>query len=274
MIVCFGGGKGLSATVRALQLGGRHFAAVVGTTDNGGSTGRLREEFGVPALGDFRRVVDSLSTGTLSTTMESRYKGHALGNLVLLDLVKRLGFKKGLDKYRKMMSVGYEIVPQFLEPNNIVAQVSGEEVFGEVRVDDSGGVVEKMWLEPELELNSEVLELVESADAIIIGPGSLYTSIMPHLISDDLAKKLSQVPLRVFVIGIKNDLRIVQHFKVSNYVAEVEKFVKLDHVLVQSPDKGVPIDVRGERFLLHDMSLDGHLHDPQKLGDVLCKLLK
>lgn len=274
MILCFGGGKGLSATARALQLKDKQFAAVVGTTDNGGSTGKLRGEFGIPAVGDFRRVVDSLSQGPLSVTMESRYHAHALGNLVLLDLIMRLGFKKGLDRYRKMMGVEHRVVPQFLEPNDIAATISGKEVFGEVSVDGSKGVVEKMWLDPVLQLNPEVLNLVDSADAAVLGPGSLYTSIMPHLISGDLSKRLSRVPLKIYVIGIKNDLPIVAGFKVSDYVSQVEKFVKPDHVLVQSPARGVPIDRKEERFILHDMALDDHIHDPKKLGDALCKVLK
>jgi uncharacterized cofD-like protein len=274
VIVCFGGGKGLSATARALQMAGKEFAAVVCTTDNGGSTGKLRGEFGIPAVGDFRNVVDNLSNGQLSVTMESRYKGHAIGNLVLLDLIRRLGFKKGLEHYREMMGVGTNVVPQFLKPNDLVAAISGKEVFGEVAIDGSRGKVEKMWFEPELELNPDVPRLLDGADAVILGPGSLYTSIMPHLIVSGLAKRLSQVPLKIYVLGIRNDLPIVRDFKVADYVGEVEKFVKLDHVFVQEPHRGVPVDMKGSRIVMHDMALDDHLHDPEKLGDALCRLLK
>lgn len=274
MIICFGGGKGLSATVRALRLNDKDFAAVVGTTDNGGSTGSLREEFGIPAVGDFRRVVDALSTGTLPAVMESRYDGHALGNLAILDLVKRLGFGKGLEKYRKALGVRQRVVPQFLEPCDLVATVSGQKVFGEFQVDDSKGEVERIWLEPKRELNPEVLELVDEADVFILGPGSLYTSIIPHLVPDGLPRALSKIPNRIFVMGITNDLPIVHGFKVSRYVGEVEKHLKVDHVIVQSPERGLPIDVHGGRFILGDVAHDNHIHSPEKLGDVLCKLLR
>lgn len=255
-------------------MNNKDFAAVVGTTDNGGSTGKIREEFGIPAVGDFRRVVNYLSTGSLSTVMESRYQGHALGNLALLDIIKRLGFKKALDKYRKAMGVSQKIVPQFLDSCDLVATISGKKVFGEYQIDDCKGKVEKIWLEPTLELNHEVLEMLDSADTLILGPGSLYTSILPHLVPAGLASRLSKIPLKVYVMAITNDLPIVHDFKVSHYVNEVENFVKLDHIVVQNPDRGVSIDVHGERFLLDDVAHDNHIHNPKKLGDALCRLLK
>jgi len=272
VIVCFGGGKGLSATVRALLLKGLDFSAVVGTTDNGGSTGKLREEFGIPAIGDFRRVVDSFG-GPLSSTMESRYGGHAIGNLVILDLVRRLGFRKGLEEYRKAMGVHHMVVPQFLEPCDVVAIVSGGKVVGETQIDGSKGKVEKIWLEPELPVNPEVLTLVEDADAMVLGPGSLFTSLMPHLLPAGFVTKLSRIPVKVLVTSIRNDLPVVEGFKLSDYLENVERFVKFDYVLAQKPGE-VRVDLKDERVVLRDMSLDGHLHDPKKLGDALCELLK
>jgi uncharacterized cofD-like protein len=273
MIVCFGGGTGLSATVRALKDGGEEFAAVVSTTDNGGSTGRLREEFGIPAVGDFRKVVNSLAAGDFATTMESRHGGHALGNLALLDLTKRLGFDKGTAHYRKAMGVSELVLPQFLEPCDLAATIDGREVLGEVQIDHSKGRVDDVRLDGECEVSPHVLELVESADTAVFGPGSLYTSIVPHFLGGDMARRLSKIHNKVFVMVIRNDLPVVKGFKLSDYLRVVDGYVKMDHVLVQDPERGVRLDASDGRLVRADMALDGHVHDPRKLGDALCKLL-
>lgn len=273
MIVCFGGGKGLSSTVKALQLREKEFAAVVSTIDNGGSTGRLREEFGIPAVGDFRRVVDTLAGGPMAGAMESRYDGHALGNLALLHFVQQEGFAGGLQAYRQAMGVGVRVVPQFTRPCDLVARVGGEEVRGEVEVDHSRGEVEKLWLEPQLQPNPAIVELLEEADALVFGPGSLYTSILPHLLVDEVAAAVSRVHPRLLVVGICNDLPIVEGFSLSDYIREVEKFVEFDRILVQEPCRDVELDAKDGRVVAGDMALDGHLHNPKKLGEVLCRFV-
>lgn len=273
MILCFGGGKGLSSTVKALQLRDRDFAAVVSTIDNGGSTGRLRQEFGIPAVGDFRRVVDTLAGGTLAGVMESRHEGHALGNLALLHLVQRDGFAEGLEAYRQVMGVDTPVVPQFTKPCDLVARVSGEVVRGETQIDHSEGEVESLWLDPQPELNPAVMRLLDGADAAIFGPGSLYTSILPHLLADEVVEAVSALPAKVLVVGIRNDLPVVEGFTVSDYVGEAEKFMEFDRIVVQEPDRGVELDRAGGPLVAEDMALDGHLHDPSKLGEVLCRFV-
>lgn len=273
MIVCFGGGKGLSSTASALKLKGIDFAAIVSTIDNGGSTGELRKEFGIPAVGDFRRVVDRISASPMAPVMESRFKGHALGNIVLLELVKNHGFKNGLEAYRQLMGVKQEVMPQFLEPNDLVAEISGKKIFGEVEIDDSKGKVEKLWMEPVLDLNPRIIELLESADVVVLGPGSLYTSVIPHLIPRKARSAISKVPVKVFVSGIRNDIPTLEGFRLSDHVREIEKFIDLDYVVVQNPARGVAIDAHDKRVLDGDIAKSDSCHDPEKLGDLLCRIL-
>ncbi len=273
MIICFGGGKGLSATVKALQMKGKDFAAVVCTVDNGGSTGRLRKEFGIPAIGDFRRVVDTLSKNPLAKIMESRHDGHALGNLVILNLIKEHGFGKGLEEYRRMLQVEEKIIPHFLTSCDLQAKIFGKWITGEVQIDESSGRVEDLGLTGDCEPNPEVLELLKNAESVILGPGSLYTSILPHLINEEIKNAILKVPKRVMVTGLLNDVKLLSDFQLSHHIKEVEKFIKLTHILAQKPPSGVLVDINESRILIEDMFLIEGYHDPKKLGEVLCKIL-
>lgn len=273
MIVCFGGGKGLSSTLAALKLKGMEFTAVVSTTDNGGSTGELRKEFGIPAVGDFRRIIDTISDHPTAPIMESRFKSHAIGNLVILELIDKYGFAQGFEAYRQIMGVNQRVVPQFLEPCDLVANISGKKVVGETEIDASKGKVDKIWIEPELEVNPLLFDLIEDADTVVLGPGSLYTSVLPHLIPKDVRSAISKIPVKVFVVGMHNDISSVQGFKLSDHIKEIEKFVNLDYVLVQSPHKGVIIDTCSKKILEEDMITKGGRHCPDKLGELICKIL-
>ncbi|MBR9689322.1 MAG: hypothetical protein GOV01_00270 [Candidatus Altiarchaeota archaeon] len=274
MITCFGGGKGLSSTLKALKLKNLDFSAVVSTTDNGGSTGILRKKFKIPAIGDFRRVIDTISNRALAATMESRYEGHALGNLAILDLINKFGFVEGFDKYRESMGVTQRIIPQFTELCDLVATIDGKRVFGEVQLDDSKGRVQKMWIEPEVKTNPEVLELLASCDSVIIGPGSIYTSILSHLVCDEVVRAINKVPTKVFIMGIENDYPIVEGFKASDYLREIERFVKPDYIISQSPEHNVPLDVTDKRIVAVDVAESDCMHNPKKLGEELWKILR
>ncbi|MBR9680957.1 MAG: hypothetical protein GOU98_03985 [Candidatus Altiarchaeota archaeon] len=274
MIVCLGGGKGLSSTTRALKLKDIDFGAVVTTSDNGGSTGLLRRKYGIPAVGDFRRVIGHLNTSPFSEIMESRYEGHALGNLVILDFVKKLGFKKGLEHYRKAMKVDVNVYPQFIDSNDLVAEISEKKVKGELQIDETKGELQRLWFEPEIELNPDALNLIESADAIILGPGSLYTSIIPHLLVPEQRKAINSVSTKLFVMGIKNDVPLISHYKASDYIKKIEKYVKLSSILIQSPQRGIEIDTRDQRIVMCDVAQDNHMHNPLRLGEELWKVLK
>ncbi len=269
MIVCFGGGKGLSATARALQLKDAEFAAVVSTLDNGGSTGRLRREFGVPAMGDFRRVVDYLSESPLARVMEGRHGGHALGNLAILELIREHGFVEGLELYRRAMGVRREIVPLYTEPAELGAIVDGRKILGEEQVDASRGRVERLFAEPEPPVNPRVLELVEEADLLVFGPGSLYTSVLVHFTSRELVRAVRGRRV-AFVVGIENDLPIVEGYTLSDHVAAFERFARPSHIVVNSRGR-IEMDMDDERLVLGELSTDGR-HDPEKLGDVLWEL--
>jgi uncharacterized cofD-like protein len=273
MIACFGGGKGLSSTATALKLKKKKFWACVSTIDNGGSTGLLRKEYGIPAVGDFRRVIDSLSSSPLAGFMESRRSGHAIGNLAILEFIRVNGFAKGVSEYARAMGVNEKIIPQFTEPCDIFAIVSGKKVLGETEIDSSEGAVNGMGFAPEVEVNPEAVELAEKSETAILGPGSLYTSVLPHLLSKELLKAIKQASEIIFIPGISNDVKLLDSFGVAEHLREIEKYVRPTKVLAQSPPVGLRVNTADERIVKADIALNEYLHDPRKLGDALCRIL-
>lgn len=273
MIVGMGGGKGLSRTLLALKKNKMDFGAVVETTDNGGSTGKLRREFNVPAMGDIRRVVDTVSESPFAESMEYRFNGHAVGNLVLLKLMKLHGFSSAVQIYRKAMGLDVPIEPLFEEACDLVAHFNGNQIVGEVQVDATEGRIESMDLKPKLSPNPNAVDLIEEADALVVGPGSLFTSVLPHFLADEVRKAACSVPTKIYIVNILNDVSPVKGFKVSDYLKALEKIggFKPDHIVVQSPPKGVEVDVAS--CVGADLAEGKHWHSPEKLGEVLCQLL-
>ncbi|MBR9682005.1 MAG: hypothetical protein GOV00_04380 [Candidatus Altiarchaeota archaeon] len=273
MIVGMGGGKGLSQTILALKQQGFDFGAVVETTDNGGSTGKLRDLFDVPAMGDIRRVVNTVSDSPFTDAMEYRFEEHAVGNLVLLNLMNLHGFSKAMQIYRKAMGLKQPIEPLFNRACDLVAEFEHEKIFGEVQIDDTEGKLLKLSLSPNLPANLHAIELIEAADAVVVGPGSLFTSVMPHFLVKEVRNAVSKVPLKIYVMNITNDVAPVKGFKASDYLRTLKElggFVP-DKVLVQKPSMGIEIDIDG---VCSDLSQTEHLHCPKKLGEVLCQLLR
>ena len=271
MIVGLGGGKGLTSLLLALKHRNIEFGAVVETTDSGGSTGRLRQMYNVPAMGDIRRVVDHLSESELGKALEKRVDGHAVGNLVLLQLMREDGFGEAVRKYREFLGVKSRIEPLFMEACDLVARTSSGIVFGEEAIDEHSGISE-MWIEPEVEANPDAVELVESADAVVLGPGSIFTSVMPHLLAGEMRNAVRRAPLIVYVAGISNDLKSTENFRLSDYLRALEQVggIKPDRVVAQDPPRGIEID---SECIRADVAKDDHFHDPEKLGEVLWKLL-
>lgn len=273
MIIGVGGGKGLSQTALALKKNGFDFGAVVGTTDNGGSTGKLRDEFKVPAMGDIRRVVDTVSEFPFTDAMESRFDGHALGNLVLLKLMTVHGFSKAMQIYRKAMGLSEPIEPLFNDSCDLIASFEHGDVLGEVQIDATKGTIKGMRLDKEIPPNPNAISLIEGAETVIVGPGSLFTSIMPHFLVKEIRDAISKVPNRIYIMNITNDVAPVFGFKASDYLNILKKiggFVPTK-IIAQKPPMGIEIDID---CITADLAETNHLHSAEKLGEILCQILR
>ncbi|MDQ3592083.1 MAG: uridine diphosphate-N-acetylglucosamine-binding protein YvcK [Actinomycetota bacterium] len=213
-VVALGGGHGLAASLSALRTFCTDLTAVVTVADNGGSSGRLRQEFGVLPPGDLRQALAALCRDdewgrTWAQLLQHRFEGggdlhhHAVGNLLIVALWELLdGHVEGLDWVGRLLGAQGRVLPMAAVPIDIEAQVRGadaerpnelERVQGQVQVATTTGLVESVELMPaDPPACAEALEAVHAADWVILGPGSWYTSVLPHLLVPQLRAALTK----------------------------------------------------------------------------------
>ena len=285
-VVAIGGGHGLAVTLRAVQPWAGHVTAVVSTADDGGSTGRLRESWDVPALGDVRRCLTALADpdDVWTRVLERRFDagelaGHAVGNLVLLALTEELGdLQSACDEVARGFRIDRRrarVVP--VTDDAIVLQgrtASGEVVRGQVAVAETEGLRE-VWVDPACTAASRVaVEAIRAADLILLGPGSLYTSVLAAAVVGDLRKALADVSVRVvYVANLRADGAETSGYDVSDHVAALQRHgIQPDLVVTQRG--GLPLGTTEVEVLEADVADQrGALHDPARLGRVLRSLL-
>lgn len=222
VVAAMGGGHGLSATLSALCRLTGNISAIVGVADNGGSSGRLRAEFGVVPPGDLRMALAALCPDdaigrTWSQVLQHRYRGegalsgHAVGNLLMSALWQQTGdVVTGLDYLGALVDARGRVLPASVVPLDLVAEVEEPNghvacVRGQAQVARSGGRVIDIRLEP---LNSpacpEALAAVAEAEVIVLGPGSWFTSVLPHLELPQMRQALATTEaLRILVLNLE-----------------------------------------------------------------------
>lgn len=215
-VVAIGGGHGLGRMLSALNFLGPRLTGIVATTDNGGSTGRLRRSHNCIAWGDVRNCINQLVTkpSTGSQVFEYRFsaegelKGHNLGNLILLALddlcVRPL---EAINLVRQVLRVKCELLPMSESPADLVALTAdGQHYIGEQRVDALEQMPKELQLSPVVPATKEAVDAINEADLLVLGPGSFLTSVMPPLLMPELAAALRQSKaLKVWVenLGIE-----------------------------------------------------------------------
>lgn len=195
----------------ALSSLGSRLTGIVTTTDNGGSTGRIRQAEGGIAWGDTRNCLNQLITepSIASTMFEYRFSGngelagHNLGNLMLKALdnlsVRPL---EAINLIRNLLKVDAYIIPMSEHPVDLAARdVEGNVVYGEVSVDGLHQMPEKLWLEPQVSATREAIDAIIEAELILVGPGSFMTSLLPPLLMADLADALLHSKAKIVYIG-------------------------------------------------------------------------
>ncbi|MEQ6899575.1 uridine diphosphate-N-acetylglucosamine-binding protein YvcK [Nocardioides sp. YIM 152588] len=254
-VVALGGGHGLHASLSALRmlvddLTVDELTAVVTVADNGGSSGRLRGQFGVLPPGDLRMALAALCGDdewgdTWAKVMQHRFagdgdmRGHVVGNLLIVGLWELLGdHVDALDWVGRLLGAKGRVLPMALTPMDIAAQVRGiapgdpdalVTVRGQVEVATTGGVIDSIALvPPDPDVSPAVTDAIGSADWVVLGPGSWFTSVLPHLMVPDLARALVATEARVVVV-----------LNLAEQAGETGGFGPADHlaVLVQhAPD--------------------------------------
>ncbi len=210
-VVALGGGHGLGRVMSSLSSVGSRLTGIVTTTDNGGSTGRIRRAEGGIAWGDMRNCLNQLiaEPSVASAMFEYRFggngelSGHNLGNLMLKALdhlsVRPL---EAINLIRNLLKVDALLIPMSEVPVDLMAVDSeGHEVYGEVNIDQLKQPPAELLLSPNVPATREAVQAIAEADLILIGPGSFYTSLMPILLLSDIAQALRRSPAPMIYIG-------------------------------------------------------------------------
>ncbi|HOM97635.1 MAG: gluconeogenesis factor YvcK family protein [Acetomicrobium sp.] len=228
-IVALGGGTGLSTLLKGLKCFTRNITAVVTVTDEGGSSGRLRQEWGMLPPGDIRNCLLALAEddSSLNRLLNFRFDrgelaGHSLGNLLLLAATEIAGdFRKGIEELNYMLAIRGQVLPVTTESICLVGRTkNGVRVEGELNITNYGSSLEEIWLEPKgVKPLPEVLNAISNADLIVLGPGSLFTSVIPNLLVEKVANAIVTSPAPVVYVC-----------NLMTQPLETEGFTVLDHV--------------------------------------------
>lgn len=209
-VVALGGGHGLGRLLSALSFLKERLTGIVATTDNGGSTGRIRSQQGVIAWGDLRNCLNQIivKPTVASRLFEYRFggtgelKGHNLGNLILTALENmQIRPLEGINLVRELLHVRSNLIPMSETPVHLVAQLaSGQSVFGEVEIDALDQTPCSLQLDNAVSATPEAVTAIKAAELILLGPGSFFTSIMPNLLVSEIARAIHESQAKVVFI--------------------------------------------------------------------------
>ncbi len=313
-VVTIGGGSGQFALLSGLRhLDGIHISAVVSMMDSGGSTGRLRDELGTLPPGDILKCILALSPHqeVARSIFQKRFKkdrrlkGHNAGNMLLTMLSRYTGsFPAGVQALAEILDVSGTILPVTIDRATLVAELTdGTRIFGESAIDMPRGhqreTIRDVYLVPHhsdtISVFPPVLKAIANADIIILGPGDLFTSIIPNLLVPGLREKLREVSAPIYqVVNIMTKFGETNHFQACDFIATLESFTgrKITAAIVNTkrPDErllelyrkqksefvGIGLVNNPCRMITEDLletSGDIIRHDPHKLADLIARML-
>ena len=302
-VVALGGGHGLHASLSALRRVARDVTAVVTVADNGGSSGRLREQFDVLPPGDLRMALAALCGDddwgqTWAEVLQHRFagagdmRGHAVGNLLIVGMWEQLGDAvAALDLVGRLLGARGRVLPMSTTPIDIAADVAGlvpgdpralTRVRGQVEVATTAGRIDRVLLEPApVPACPEAVAAVRRSDWVVLGPGSWYSSVIPHLLVPELRDAVVARGSRlVIVLNLETQQGETHGFAPEDHLAVLRELAPdlTAHSVVAHADTVADVDALekavldlGGRLVVGDVSRgDGSAaHDPARLGRVL-----
>src|SRR5205807_7601916 len=247
-VVAIGGGTGLSVLLRGIKKYTGNIVAIVTVADDGGSSGRLRDEYRVLPPGDFRQCLTALAeTEPLMTQLfqhrfggDGSLSGHSFGNLFITAMAEITGdFEHALRESGRVLAVRGQIIPSTLRDVTLCATAGAEVRVGESRVPYGEERIDRVFLDPpDPSVNPEAEAAILDSELIVVGPGSLYTSILPNLLVDGLVEALRASPaVKVYVCNVATQPGETTGFTVSEHLDAIEKHVGgnlFDYVIVNS----------------------------------------
>lgn len=281
-IVVLGGGTGTFTVLSGLKLHDVDLSAVVSIADNGGSTGVLRDELGVLPPGDIRQCLVALSTGdeimrrvfNHTFSKEGSLKGHKLGNLFLSALEELCGNPlEAVKQAQQILRVRGRVIPVSGQASNLYAELKdGTVVEGEHAIDEPGGMraaIDRCFLEPSVVANPDAVDAIRQADAIVMGPGDLYTSLIPVLLVEGVAEALCESRAkRILVINLVTKYGETDGYAASDFRRVVEQYLSpaaLDRIVVNTAEPSPDIVKRYQEAKDHLVVDDLDKDSPQIL---------
>lgn len=261
-ITVIGGGTGISVLLRGLKEHTMNLTAVVTVADDGGGSGKLREDLGILPPGDIRNCLLALADAEpkLKDVLQHRFsqgelKGQSFGNLFLASMIEIYGdFNKAIQEMSNVLDVKGEVFPMTLENVNLHVKlkngkiIEGESAIPKMTV-EYGSPIEKISVEPK-KINPlrESVDRIRKSDCIVIGPGSLYTSIIPNLLVNKIPKEIySSKGSKIYIANIMTQRGETDGFSLLKHVQEIEKYSKksiIDYVIVN--DKVLPSEMKNK----------------------------
>lgn len=291
-VVGIGGGHGLAATLRAARLYADTIDAVVTVADDGGSSGRLTRELGIPPPGDIRNCLVALaSDDLLARLFQHRFEsgaltGHTAGNILIAALTEMHGdFARAVGEAGRLLGAQGQVHPATTDLVELNARVEGGIVSGQVAVAQTKAPIQAVYITPpDPKPNGGAIDAISSADQIVMGPGSLFTSLIATMLVPEIKAAVRGADcLRVFVCNARMQKGETDGLAAVNHVEALMAHVgadAVDVVVVQSPViavDGVAVDTPalealGIRVVGADIATDSGVHDPERLAQVLSSL--
>jgi len=282
-VACIGGGHGLAATLRAVAPWADEVTAVVSVADDGGSSGRLRDDLGIVPPGDLRRCLSALAdpTSVLGAALEQRFdagdlKEHALGNLLLAGLVEHgLSMVDALDEVGRLVGASGRVLPAALVPVTLTGERGDHDrVEGQVQVQEAQGLRRIAVRPADPPSPQAVVDAIEAAHLVVMGPGSLFTSVLAAAVLPAVADALAATAARrVLVLNLGPQRGETQGLGPDDNVRAVtDHGVPFDAVLADP--RFAPAEDHGVELLVRPVGADGRaVHDPALLGAALARLV-
>lgn len=281
-MVAIGGGHGLAATLRALRSDGGEVTAIVSVADDGGSSGRLRQTFDIPAPGDLRRCLVALGDprSPWCDFFEHRFDageldGHPLGNLLIAGLAGATGdFLAAVDQAARLVGCTGTVLPASTAPVVLLARTSaGNQVEGQVNVSTAGSIASVSLSPADAPAPEAAVQAILGADQVVLGPGSLFTSVLAATLVPGILAALAATRAEVvYVCNLRPQRGETDGFDVGDHVAALAAHGVHPH-LVLCHDGALADGGSSVPVVVRELVADGGLvHDPVRLGSALAEL--
>ena len=236
-IVAIGGGTGLSTLLRGLKEHTGNLSAIVTVADDGGSSGRLRRDMGLPPPGDLRNCIAALADAEPLMTKLFQYRfdegtgldGHSFGNLFIAAMTEVTGnFEEAIRETSRVLAVRGQILPSTLTNVTLSAVTDDDEaIHGESQITERGGKIKRVFINPEnAQANPEAIREILNADMVIVGPGSLFTSVLPNLLVDGIGRAIEMSKaLKIYICNVATERGETDTFSVSDHYEALNRHV-------------------------------------------------